>query len=48
MSAQSEILLEVKDMFKRFGPTVALKGVDLTIKKGQIHGLVGENGSLKV
>lgn len=47
MSAQSEILLEVKDMFKRFGPTVALKGVDLTIKKGQIHGLVGENGSGK-
>lgn len=38
MSAQSEILLEVKDMFKRFGPTVALKGVDLTIKKDKYMG----------
>jgi ribose transport system ATP-binding protein len=47
MSIQGETLLEVKNMFKSFGPTIALKDVNLTIKRGQIHGLVGENGSGK-
>lgn len=42
-----ETLLEVKNMTKKFGPIVALKGVDLTISRGEIHGLIGENGSGK-
>ncbi|MDC7241159.1 MAG: ATP-binding cassette domain-containing protein, partial [Spirochaetales bacterium] len=34
-------------MYKWFDATQALKGVDLEIQGGQIHGLIGENGSGK-
>lgn len=39
-----ETLLEVKEVSKHFGGVRALDGVSLTIKKGEIHCLVGENG----
>lgn len=42
-----ELILEIKKMSKKFGPIVALKDVDLQIRRGQIHGLIGENGSGK-
>ncbi|MCG3128922.1 MAG: Ribose import ATP-binding protein RbsA [Phycisphaerae bacterium] len=32
---------------KRFGATVALDGVDLTVRSGEVHALVGENGAGK-
>ncbi len=47
MSEKGEVLVEVKDMCKNFGVTVALKSVDITIKRGEIRGLIGENGSGK-
>ena len=43
----AEVLLEIKKMNKTFGPIVALKDVDLTVSRGEIHGLIGENGSGK-
>ncbi len=43
----SEVLLEITGMSKNFGPVVALKNVALKICRGQVHGLVGENGSGK-
>lgn len=40
----SEILLEVKEISKHFGGVKALDRVGLTMKKGEIHCLMGENG----
>ncbi len=40
-------IVEIKNMSKRFGPTVALDSVDICADAGEIHGLIGENGSGK-
>ena len=42
-----ELILEAKGICKRFGPTVALQNVDLSIYGGDVQGLIGENGSGK-
>lgn len=47
MEAKSDVLLEVSDMCKNFGVTVALNHVDLAVRRGEIRGLIGENGSGK-
>lgn len=40
-------IIEVKGIVKNFGPTQALKNVDLKFYRGEIRGLIGENGSGK-
>ncbi len=42
-----DVILEIKNMHKTFGPTIALKNVDMTLRRGEIRGLIGENGSGK-
>ena len=42
-----EPIIEVRHMVKNFGPTRALRDVDVTFYRGEIRGLVGENGSGK-
>jgi branched-chain amino acid transport system permease protein len=39
--------IEVRDARKTFGRLAALGGVDLTVARGTVHGLVGPNGSGK-
>ncbi len=39
--------LEMRGVRKRFGATVALDGVDLTVGAGEAHALLGENGAGK-
>src|SRR4051812_36442843 len=39
--------LRMSGVAKRYGPTVALAGVDLTVLPGEVHALVGENGAGK-
>lgn len=45
--SNQEVLLTASKMCKSFGATVALDNVDLSIYKGEIRGLIGENGSGK-
>ena len=39
--------LVMTDVAKRFGSTHALRGVNLTLRAGEVHALVGENGAGK-
>lgn len=43
----SPYAVEVEGLLKVYGPTVALAGANLTVRRGEIHGLLGENGSGK-
>ena len=40
-------MIEVTDLSKRYGETVALEGVSVTFESGLIHAILGENGSGK-
>jgi simple sugar transport system ATP-binding protein len=43
----SEVLLEVRGLAKYFPGVKALDGVDFTVRRGEIHALMGENGAGK-
>ena len=45
--SKGKVIMQVKGMTKTFGPVVALDKVDLTVRRGEIRGLIGENGSGK-
>ena len=37
--------LELKNVTKDFGSTSIIRGVNLRVKKGEIHSLIGPNGA---
>jgi branched-chain amino acid transport system permease protein len=41
------VVVEVRDGTKKFGAVVAVDGVNLKVREGEIHGLIGANGSGK-
>ena len=43
----NEEILSMHNISKNYGGVHALKSVDFSIKKGEVHCLVGENGSGK-
>ncbi|MCI8745878.1 MAG: ATP-binding cassette domain-containing protein, partial [Lachnospiraceae bacterium] len=42
-----EYVLEIKNVRKEFPGVVALDEVNLYLKRGEVHALVGENGAGK-
>lgn len=45
--ATNDLLLDVRNVQKRFGATCALGGATLQVRRGEVHALVGENGAGK-
>ena len=43
----SEVILQINNLSKHFKSTKAVDGIDLTIRKGEIFGILGPNGSGK-
>jgi ABC-2 type transport system ATP-binding protein len=43
----SEPVIELRDIRKQYGSTVALDGIDLTVGRGELVGLLGPNGAGK-
>ncbi|WP_197321849.1 ABC transporter ATP-binding protein [Saccharomonospora sp. NB11] len=39
--------ISISGLRKRFGPTTALDGLDLSVSRGEVHGFLGPNGSGK-
>ena len=42
-----EIILDIRNVTKRFPGVTALNDVSIQIRRGEIHGLCGENGAGK-
>jgi ribose transport system ATP-binding protein len=42
-----EVVLEFKKITKVFPGVIAINGIDFQLRKGEVHGLVGENGAGK-
>ena len=47
LQALSEYALEMDSIVKTFGAVQALRGVSLQVRRGEIHGLIGQNGAGK-
>ena len=47
VAAAERGLLEVRGLVKRFGGVTAVNGLDMTVRSGEIHALIGPNGSGK-
>jgi simple sugar transport system ATP-binding protein len=43
----SDTILELRNVSKRFGSVIALKDVNLRLKRGEVHCLLGDNGAGK-
>ncbi|MBP0579972.1 sugar ABC transporter ATP-binding protein [Labrys sp. LIt4] len=46
-SASAEVVLEARNIVKRYGHVTALDGVDFELRKGEILAVVGDNGAGK-
>jgi len=47
MSAEGELVIDVTGVTKRFGKKTVVNGIDLQVRRGEIYGFLGPNGSGK-
>jgi ribose transport system ATP-binding protein len=46
-NSAKDVILEIKDVTKVFGAVTALKNMQLTVRPGRVHTILGENGAGK-
>jgi ribose transport system ATP-binding protein len=46
-NGSAQLILELRNITKRYGGVLALDGVDFDVLAGEVHGLIGENGAGK-
>ena len=42
---QKTVAIQMKDIVKKFGDFVANDHINLTVHKGEVHAILGENGA---
>ncbi|MGS0759172.1 ATP-binding cassette domain-containing protein, partial [Roseateles sp. GG27B] len=47
INANSPVLLEVRGLCASVNGTAILKGLDFTVRRGEVHAIMGPNGSGK-
>jgi ABC-type uncharacterized transport system ATPase subunit len=47
MTKSAVYAVEMRQIVKRFGSLIANHGIDLTVRRGEVHALLGENGAGK-
>ncbi|MEZ2276225.1 MAG: ATP-binding cassette domain-containing protein [Microcoleus sp.] len=46
-SALNAVTIHIKKLYKHYGKTIALKGIDLDVNRGELFGLIGPDGAGK-
>jgi ABC-2 type transport system ATP-binding protein len=46
-AASARAAIEVRGLSKRYGPLEAVRGIDITVRRGEVFGLLGPNGAGK-